>query len=91
MVIFSKLRLGMSPDVNALATIIIGIVALASSPRRWAVARAQGGAELETVPKGGEGCGRAACRCAASCGSLQVFSVVAATLVQLRGRKTARG
>jgi putrescine transport system permease protein len=28
MVIFSKLRLGMSPDVNALATIIIGIVAL---------------------------------------------------------------
>jgi putrescine transport system permease protein len=45
MVIFSKLRLGMSPDVNALATIIIGIVAL---------------------------------------------GVVAATLVQLRGRKAAR-
>ena len=45
MVIFSKLRLGMSPDVNALATIIIGIVAL---------------------------------------------GVVAATLVQLRGRKGAR-
>ena len=29
MVIFSKVRLGVSPDVNALATIIIGIVALA--------------------------------------------------------------
>ncbi|HUH77795.1 MAG TPA: putrescine ABC transporter permease PotI, partial [Devosia sp.] len=28
MVIFSKVRLGVSPDVNALATIIIGIVAL---------------------------------------------------------------
>ena len=28
MVIFSKIRLGVSPDVNALATIIIGIVAL---------------------------------------------------------------
>ena len=28
MVIFSKVRLGVSPDINALATIIIGIVAL---------------------------------------------------------------
>ena len=28
MVIFSKIRLGVSPDVNALATIIIGVVAL---------------------------------------------------------------
>ena len=28
MVIFSKIRLGVSPDVNALATIIIGIVAI---------------------------------------------------------------
>ena len=28
MVIFSKVRLGVSPDVNALATIIIGVVAL---------------------------------------------------------------
>ena len=28
MVIFSKIRLGVSPDVNALATIIIGLVAL---------------------------------------------------------------
>ena len=27
MVIFSKVKLGVSPDVNALATIIIGIVA----------------------------------------------------------------
>jgi putrescine transport system permease protein len=28
MVIFSKIRLGISPDVNALATIIIAVVAL---------------------------------------------------------------
>ena len=28
MVIFSKVKLGVSPDVNALATIIIGIVAI---------------------------------------------------------------
>ena len=28
MVIFSKIKLGVSPDVNALATIIIGIVSL---------------------------------------------------------------
>ena len=28
MVIFSKVRLGVSPDVNALATIIIGVVSL---------------------------------------------------------------
>ncbi|MBR9865421.1 MAG: putrescine ABC transporter permease PotI, partial [Rhodobacteraceae bacterium] len=28
MVVFSKVRLGVSPDVNALATIIIGIVSL---------------------------------------------------------------
>ena len=28
MVIFSKIRLGVSPDVNALASLIIGVVAL---------------------------------------------------------------
>ncbi len=28
MIIFSKIKLGVSPDINALATIIIGIVAL---------------------------------------------------------------
>jgi putrescine transport system permease protein len=28
MVIFSKIRLGVSPDVNALATIIIAVVAI---------------------------------------------------------------
>jgi putrescine transport system permease protein len=28
MIIFSKVRLGVSPEVNALATIIIGVVAL---------------------------------------------------------------
>src|SRR5690606_13942171 len=29
MVIFSKVRLGVSPDINALATIMVGLVALA--------------------------------------------------------------
>ncbi len=28
MVIFSKMKLGVSPDINALASVIIGIVAL---------------------------------------------------------------
>ena len=28
MVIFSKVRLGVSPDINALATILVGVVAL---------------------------------------------------------------
>jgi putrescine transport system permease protein len=28
MVIFSKIKLGVSPDVNALASVIIGVVAL---------------------------------------------------------------
>jgi putrescine transport system permease protein len=28
MVVFSKVRLGVSPDVNALATIMIGVVAI---------------------------------------------------------------
>ena len=30
MVIFSKVRLGVSPDINALATIMVSIVPLAS-------------------------------------------------------------
>ena len=33
MVIFSKVRLGVSPDINALATIIIAIVALGVGDR----------------------------------------------------------
>ena len=39
MVIFSKVRLGVSPDVNALATIIIVIVALAVSLAGWLLYR----------------------------------------------------
>ncbi|MFN4058143.1 MAG: ABC transporter permease subunit [Roseinatronobacter sp.] len=35
MVIFSKVRLGVSPDINALATIVIGIVALAVLIAGW--------------------------------------------------------
>jgi len=39
MVIFSKVRLGVSPDVNALATIIIGIVAVAVAIAGWQLRR----------------------------------------------------
>jgi putrescine transport system permease protein len=39
MVIFSKVRLGVSPDINALATIIIGIVALGVTIAMWQMRR----------------------------------------------------
>jgi putrescine transport system permease protein len=39
MVIFSKVRLGVSPDVNALASIIIGIVAIAVFIAGWLLRR----------------------------------------------------
>lgn len=39
MVIFSKIRLGVSPDVNALATIIIGIVAIGVCIATWQMMR----------------------------------------------------
>lgn len=39
MVIFSKVRLGVSPDVNALATIIIGVVALGVVLAAWYLRR----------------------------------------------------
>ena len=39
MVIFSKVRLGVSPDVNALATIIIGVVALGVLIASWQLRR----------------------------------------------------
>jgi len=39
MVIFSKVRLGVSPEVNALATIIIGIVALGVGIATWQLYR----------------------------------------------------
>jgi putrescine transport system permease protein len=40
MVIFSKIRLGVSPDVNALATIIIGFVLVAVVIAGWLMRRA---------------------------------------------------
>lgn len=40
MVIFSKVRLGVSPDVNALATIIITVVAVAVAIAGWLMLRA---------------------------------------------------
>ena len=39
MVIFSKVRLGVSPDINALATIIIGLVAIGVGVAFWYVRR----------------------------------------------------
>lgn len=39
MVIFSKIRLGVSPDINALASIIIGIVALGVAIATWQLRR----------------------------------------------------
>jgi len=39
MVIFSKVRLGVSPDVNALATLIILVVAIAVSIAGWVLYR----------------------------------------------------
>jgi putrescine transport system permease protein len=39
-VIFSKVRLGVSPDINALATIIIAIVALGVFIASWQLRRA---------------------------------------------------
>jgi putrescine transport system permease protein len=41
MVIFSKVRLGVSPDVNALATIIILIVSLGILAAAWQMQRAR--------------------------------------------------
>ena len=40
MVIFSKVRLGISPEVNALATIIIAVVALGVFIAAWQMRRA---------------------------------------------------
>jgi putrescine transport system permease protein len=39
MVIFSKVRLGVSPDINALATIIIVVVAIAVGLATWYLRR----------------------------------------------------
>jgi putrescine transport system permease protein len=35
MIIFSKIKLGVTPDINALATIIIGIVGLGITIASW--------------------------------------------------------
>jgi putrescine transport system permease protein len=40
MVIFSKVRLGVSPEVNALATIIVGVVAFGVIVATWQMRRA---------------------------------------------------
>jgi len=39
MLIFSKVRLGVSPDINALATILILVVALGVSLAGWIIHR----------------------------------------------------
>jgi len=48
MVIYSKVRLGVSPDVNALATIFIGIVALGIGIATWQSARRARQARMRT-------------------------------------------
>jgi putrescine transport system permease protein len=39
MIIFSKIKLGVTPDINALATIIIGIVGLGITIASWIMLR----------------------------------------------------
>jgi len=39
MLIFSKVRLGVTPDVNALATIVIGLVAIGVGVAGWILRR----------------------------------------------------
>jgi putrescine transport system permease protein len=40
-VIFSRARLGLNPSVNAVATVIIGVVSLGVIVASWTIARAQ--------------------------------------------------
>ena len=42
MVIFSKVKLGVTPDINALATVIIAIVSLGVVVAWWATGRSRG-------------------------------------------------
>jgi putrescine transport system permease protein len=41
MVIFSKIKLGVTPDINALATLIIGTVSLGIIIASWIMLRGQ--------------------------------------------------
>lgn len=53
MVVFSSVRLGVSPKINALATIIISVVALASFLAWWFMAKAEKRRILEARMAGG--------------------------------------
>jgi putrescine transport system permease protein len=46
MLIFSKVRLGVTPDVNALATIVIGLVAVGVGIAAWILRRRPGAPAL---------------------------------------------
>jgi putrescine transport system permease protein len=46
MLIFSKVRLGVTPDVNALATIVIGLVAAGVGIASWLLRRRSGAPAL---------------------------------------------
>jgi putrescine transport system permease protein len=46
MLIFSKVRLGVTPDVNALATIVIGLVAVGVGVASWILRRRSGAPAL---------------------------------------------
>jgi putrescine transport system permease protein len=41
MVVFSKVRLGVTPEINALATLMIAVVAVAVGGATWAMARSR--------------------------------------------------
>lgn len=52
MVVYSAVRLGVNPQINALATIIVGVVALAVGVAGWLVAGRAGESSREGTPTG---------------------------------------
>ena len=52
MVVFSKVRLGISPEVNALATIIIGVVALGVILASWQIRKSRKSLQKKTMKIG---------------------------------------
>jgi putrescine transport system permease protein len=52
MVVYSAVRLGVNPQINALATIVVGVVALAVGLAGWLVARRAGESSCEGTPTG---------------------------------------
>jgi putrescine transport system permease protein len=59
MVVYSAVRLGVNPQINALATIIVAVVALAIGAAGWLVARR---ASINDAPLSERGAGAASPR-----------------------------